>query len=225
MNSARRLLFGGLLVLVAFFGYLAAHAALKDGRASGGGAMEHSGQRAHRDRGLPSVVPVAPSTVVPLGVSDSERGAVAAAARYLQLLDQASTVATTETAVRAVTVPPLQREALTAEAGGAAVKRRLLAEGPAFIMGWRLGWRTLSYTPTTARIEVWAMGLVESQREVVAPSYSTTVCSLRWTSTGWAVFAATTRPGPTPPPDGSDPAAVASFVSSAAGFRPFGDAP
>lgn len=158
-------------------------------------------------------------------LDDSERGAAGAAAHYLQLLDEASVATTTEHAVRSATLPPLRSEALSAEAASAALKRRLLAKAPAIIMGWRLGWRALSYTPTTAVIAVWSMGVVESRPVVVASSYSTTVCSLRWTPTGWVVLAASTRPGPTPPPDGSDPAAVAAFIASAARFRPFGDAP
>ena len=150
---------------------------------------------------------------------------MAAAASYLRLLDQASIAPGTLARLRALTLAPLTAQALAAEAASAALARRISFTGRAFIGGWRLGWQVASYTPTTARVAVWTMGMVERAGEVVAPDWSTTACTLRWSAGGWKVSAAQTGSGPTPPSDGTDPAAVTAFVHSASVFHPFTDAP
>ncbi|MGH2870056.1 MAG: hypothetical protein ACRDNK_21110 [Solirubrobacteraceae bacterium] len=144
---------------------------------------------------------------------------------YLQLIDKGSVAAGTSAHIRAVTSPPLTAQALHAEAASAALARRISATGRAFTGGWRLGWQITSYTPTSARVAVWTMGMVESSAAVVPPYWSTTVCSLRWSAGGWKVSWAQTGAGPTPPSDGTDRAAVASFVRTATPFHRFTDAP
>lgn len=150
---------------------------------------------------------------------------MAAAASYLRLLDQASVAAGTLARLRALTLAPLTAQALRAEAASAALARRISFTGRAFLGGWRLGWQVASYTPATARVAVWTMGMVESAREVVAPDWSTTVCTLRWSAGAWKVSSARASAGPTPPSDGTEPAAVTAFARSASVFHRFDDAP
>ncbi len=107
-----------------------------------------------------------------------------------------------------------------------AVARKLAgASGATFTQGWRLGYRVDAYSPSRARVQIWTMGVMAGAAGVLAPAYSTTTCALRWSDDAWKVAAAQTTPGPTPPPDDSDPGAVTAFASAAARFRPFQDAP
>lgn len=218
MSAGRRLLYALVLVLVALVSYSLVEAVTGHGSRS---------SPVRRPRSLPEHTAATRSTPPRSSRSsnDSPLGAANAAALYLQVLDSASRSAATLRQVRALTVPPLTAQALRAEAVTAALKAKLSQPGPAFIRGWRLGWRLVAFDPRAARIAVWAMGMVQSPREVLAPSYSTTLCTLRWDDGGWRVSAAVTKPGPTPPSDGSDHSAVASFVRAANRFQTFVDAP
>jgi hypothetical protein len=217
MSAGRRLLYALVLVLVALVSYSFVEAVGQGGRSN----------QARPSRSLPRSAAATPSTqATPArGSTDSPRGAASAAALYLQVLDNASRSAATSRQLRALTLPPLTGTALQVEAASAALKAKLSQPGPAFIRGWRLGWRALSFEPHAARIAVWAMGMVQSPHAVLTPNYSTTVCTLHWTDGRWRVSAAATKPGPAPPTDGSDHSAVASFVREANRFRPFADAP
>lgn len=229
MTRTRRLLIGLALVAVALLGYAVAQGVLLSPasapRAAGAPPRLGSSSAAgHSPHSIASTgAPSAASTRG--GFAHSERGAVAAAASYLRLLDEGSVAAGTLARLRAMTSPPLTAQALAAEAASAALARRISFTGRAFFGGWRLGWRLDSYTSSTARAAVWTMGMVESAGEVVAPDWSTTVCTLRWSRGVWKVFAAQTSSGPTPPSDGTDRAAVLSFVRSASTFHSFADAP
>ena len=155
----------------------------------------------------------------------SEAGAVRSAVDYLELLDQAPSLSGVVSQLRAMTRPPLTEKVLRAEAVALTLTDALGAGGAGFTRGWRLGWRVTTYTQTTAQIAVWSMGIVESPAEIVAPDWSTTVCVLRWSPSGWKVAASHSSPGPAPPSPGASQAAVASFVRSADGFHAFADAP
>jgi len=229
MTPTRRLLVSAALVAVAVLGYVVAQTVLS----SRGSPPRPAGARA----GLQSPAAAgssprltasrgAPSAASPLGVfAHSEPGAVAAAADYLQLLDQASIAPDTLARLRTLTLAPLTAQALAAEAASAALAQRISFTGRAFLGGWRLGWQVASYTPTTARVAVWTMGMVERAGEVVAPDWTTTVCTLRWSAGAWKVSSARASAGPTPPSDGTDPAAVTAFARSASVFHRFADAP
>ena len=151
----------------------------------------------------------------------SPSGAVAAASNYLQLLDRASPAASAS--LRAATLPPLTGPALQAEAAASELKRKLTSG--AFVRGWRLGWRVDSYTPSSATVAIWTVGVVAGATEVVAPDWSMTVCTLRWSGARWRVSAAHNVPGPTPPSAGADPAAVSTFARAALAFHPYENAP
>lgn len=212
--------YGLSLLLVALVSYSIANAVL-----SGHAPAKSAG---HGKGGEPAGHEVAPVATAPTsyGVrTDTESGAATAAAHYLELLDDASPSGTTSQELRALTLPPLTQEAIRGESLGAAIKQRLNRAGRAFVAGWRLGWRAVSYAPAAAHIAVWAMGMVQSRGEVVAAQYSTTFCWLRWTDGRWKVFAARTVDGPSPAIDGSDPSVVVAFVREANRFRPFTDAP
>jgi hypothetical protein len=151
-------------------------------------------------------------------------GAVMAADTYLRALSpgQADSLIAT---LKAITLPPLTAQALQAQSTASALARRASASGPGFMRGWQLGWRIESYAPTLSRVAIWTMGLAAAPSEVVPPDWSTTLCMLQWSHGSWRVKAASTSPGPTPPPDGSDQPAVAAFARHASGFRGFSDAP
>lgn len=229
MTRARRLLVALALAGVAVLGYAVAQTALSSPRITPRAAGAPAGSKRSSAAGsssAPKASPAASSTAITQGfVTHSERGAVAAAVRYLSLLEEASAEAGTLAQLRAVTSSPLTAQALRAEAASAALARRISSTGRAFMGGWRLGWRVASYTPATARVAAWTMGTVESSAAVVAPYWSTTVCSLRWSADGWKVAWAQTSAGPTPPADGTDRAAVVSFVRAATAFHSFTDAP
>jgi hypothetical protein len=163
-----------------------------------------------------------PHTNSPL-VSDagSDRSAVVASAtRYLQLLDDPSPQAARSLA--ALTVSPLQPIALRAQAARASLEHNLATY--TFVGGWRLGWRIDELTSGYARVAIWTVGLVAGPREVMAPYWSTTLCTLRRLGSHWRVSAARTVPGPTPP-SAAAPASVAeAFARAAASFHRFDDA-
>ena len=182
--------------------------------------------RAALDGGPPArpamgAAPAPASSSVGATADRSPGGAVAAASNYLQLLDEASPTA--DASLRAVTLPPLTAQATQAEAAAVALTRRL--SPAAFVRGWRLGWRVDSYQSTSATVALWAVGVVAGPTEVVAPDWSTTVCTLRWSGRRWRLSAARTVPGPTPPTGGADPSAVATFARAAFALHPFQDAP
>jgi hypothetical protein len=219
MSSSRRLLSALVLVLVALLSYSVVEVVIGHGP----GAPDKTRAAQPRPQaGLTTPFTPAASAREP---DDSPQAAVAVAARYLEVLDEASRSRATSSQLRALTLPPLTQQALRVEAVSAALKQRLSDPGAAFVRGWRLGWRVISFTPRHARIGLWAMGTVQSSQEVLPPNYSTTLCALRLTGGGWRVFAAATKPGPTPPADGSDHRAVISFVRQANRFQPFSDAP
>jgi hypothetical protein len=154
----------------------------------------------------------------------SASGAVAAASSYLALVDDIPPTSLAPERLRFLTTPPVTTEALHAQAAAAALAHQLGSQRPAFIRGWRLGWRIDSYRSDEARIALWTVGMVYSAREVLAPYWSTTVCAVAWFGDRWRISAAQTTAGPTPPMDGSDPVAVAAFARAASNFHSFGNA-
>lgn len=227
MTRARPLLIGLALAGVALLGYVVAQTALSSPRSTPRmAAVAGSKPSMAAGRSSRTTSTATSSTATTQGfVAHSGRGAVAAAVSYLRLLDQASVAAATLAQLRAVTWPPLTAQALRAEAASAALARKISTSGRAFVGGWRLGWQITSYTPTSAGVAVWTMGLLESSAAVLAPYWSTTTFTLHWSAGRWRVSSAKTGAGPTPPSDGIDRAAVASFVSSATAFHSFSDAP
>ena len=210
MRRARLLI---AVVLAGVAGYLAVQAALGGSRVADRGRRGESAA-APTDLSLP---PPAAAT----GDGRSALGAVAAASRYLRLLDQAAPAAISS--LRALTLEPLRTRAAAAEATAIALERGLTA--PAFTRGWRLGWRVMSSSHTSATVAIWTVGVLDSPREMVSPGWSTTVCSLRWWGGRWMLTSARTVPGPTPPSNPSDPVLVARFARAAAALHPFDDAP
>jgi hypothetical protein len=160
-----------------------------------------------------------------LAIEPSPVEAVVAADGYLRALDPATTEGSSLVTLRAITLPRLTSQALRARAAAVTVAREASASGAGFMRGWQLGWRVISYTPPVARVAIWTMGLAAAPNEVVAPDWSTTLCTLRRVGRAWRVQEAATSPGPTPPSDGSDRAAVAAFARAAATFNSFNDAP
>jgi hypothetical protein len=199
-------------------GYALARLALASG--------QHAHARARSSRARPAATAKAsgarsPATAAARPSVRSALGAVVAATGYLRALEPAPPSASRRGLLRALTLPPLTNQALLAQATGATVWQRRSARGPALLRGWTLGYRVDSYTRPRARVTVWTMGLVASATEVVAPQWSSTVCAVRFTDGAWRVAAANTTPGPTPPQDTNNPAAVAGFARAAAAFKPF----
>ncbi len=155
----------------------------------------------------------------------SRLAAVAAAASYLHALDPAPPSAARQARLRDLTAAPFTAEALRAQASGAALAEQLWRRGPTFMRGWLLGYRLVSYTRARARVAIWTVGLVASAAEVVAPQWSTTVCTLAWSDGSWRVSGAQVTSGPTPASDSTDPAAAAEFARTAAPYQAFSDAP
>lgn len=92
----------------------------------------------------------------------SRLAAVAAAASYLHALDPAPPTASRQSRLRELTAGPFATQALRAQASTAALARSLARGGPAFMHGWLLGYRILSYARARARVAVWTVGLVAS---------------------------------------------------------------
>lgn len=222
MITTRGVLSVALLVGVAALGYLAGERLLAASTPSG---RDQPRTGLARPRARTAGVSRATSSSLNPTAQRAPRGAVATAATYLELLDRTSIMPGTGARLDAITLSPLTAQALAAAAAGGELLVRLARWGPAFVRGWRLGYSVESYSPALARVAIWAMGIVQSAREVLAPQYSTTMCTLRWVDGGWRVAAARTVAGPTPRLDGSDPAAVAAFARSADRFHAFGDSP
>lgn len=220
MTPIRRIALAAAVGAAALLGFLAVQLVADPGSASRSGSaaiqgMEHSTAEG-RSADATSEAPAGGRT---------PQGAAARAAAYLRLLDAASTTQAVTSQLRQATGAELTGQALAAESASTALERRIAGSGPAFVRGWRLGYRVDSYSPRFARISVWSMGMVQSRLEVLPPQFSTTVCTLRWEGDGWLVLAARTNAGPTPAPDGSNPSAVSAFVRAADTFEAFPDAP
>lgn len=220
MRPPRRIAWTAVIAAAAVLGYVVVELAV------GAGASRHMSPETASQSARPSRIRTSGRRVVETPIGErSPQGAVVSAAAYLGLLDAASETPQTVSRLRAATAPSFAGRALQAESEAVALSQRLARSGPAFVRGWRLGYRVDAYSPGIARVAVWAMGMVQSRLEVLSPQFSTTLCTLRWIEGGWRVVAARTNPGPTPPPDGSDPSAVSAFVRKANGYEAFGDAP
>lgn len=63
-----------------------------------------------------------------------------------------------------------------------------------------VGYRVETYSPTTAQVAVWYVGIVGSGATVTPQqSWRTQIVSLIWTNGAWKVTAFQSSPGPTPP--------------------------
>jgi hypothetical protein len=214
---SRRPLIAATVVVAAVVGYALAQLAF--GATHGAPATTQPGARsAHRQLPRP---PQASRPQSPY----SRLAAVAAAARYLHALDPAPPSTARQVRLRELTAAPFTAEALRAQASAASLAQQLSRRGPTFMRGWLLGYRLVSYTRARARVAIWTVGLVASPAEVVAPQWSTTVCTLVWADGSWRVSDAQVTSGPTPPSAGADPAATAEFARAADPYRSFSDAP
>ena len=232
MRTRRPLILGVGVVLTALVGYALAQLVLPQPggstRTATASSASTSAARAPLSEASGSAGPTRTVDGIPEGFARSPEGAVAAASNYLDALEQALSAGSARwgEVARALTVAPLTGQALSAEAAAGAIAHKVASAGtPTFIRGWGLGYRVDSYSPGSARVQVWTAGVMVGGAGVVAPEYSTTVCTLRWLDGDWKLAAAQSTPGPTPPVDGSDPAAVSAFASSATRFEPFSDAP
>lgn len=205
-----------LMLIAATAGYAGMQLAL-------GGPVEQSGTGSGKPRASATTKPARkPETRSPV-VSDNRGGwspVVATATRYLQLLDDPSLQAAKSLA--ALTLSPLRPLALRAQAAQASLEHHL-ATGT-FAAGWRLGWRIDELTSGRARVAIWTVGLVAGPREVLAPYWSTTSCTLRRLGSQWRVSAARTVRGPTPPGAAEPASASEAFARAAASFHRFADA-
>ncbi len=156
--------------------------------------------------------------------SDPAAAAVAAATGYVDALGEAPTQPAAGSQLATHTAQPLREQALHALVNERALASRLSRQGPAFLHGWLLGWRLDSFSPSRARVSVWAMGLVDAIGAVVSPDWSTTLCTLQQHDGQWEVVSALAASGPTPPPDGSDTGSVLSFARAALTFQPYTNA-
>jgi hypothetical protein len=151
--------------------------------------------------------------------------AVEVASEYLELVGAPQSSASARRELRAVTTGAFTSEALRAQAAAAAVATRIAAGGPSFVNGWLLGWRLVSASSSEARVAVWSLGTAAAKSAFIPPTWSTTVCTLRWLGNRWRVASASTSSGPQPPEQGSPDAAVMNFVGAARQFQVYPDAP
>lgn len=161
----------------------------------------------------------------PSGYVDTEPGAVAAAANFLGLSEAALLDGSGDwsTLVNALAIEPLRSQALAARPAER-LFARARAAGPWFARGWRLGYRIDAYAPSAARVGVWTFGIAVGQIPTVS-DWSTTTMQLRFTAGGWKIASSHVSPGPTPPPASAPQQAKNAFVSAAARFTAFHDAP
>jgi len=220
MSAARRVGWAAALAGAAALGYLAVQALTTTGSQGAAPSTRLRDAQHWADHS---------QTVQPAGAiaatDHTPQAAIASAAAYLRLLDSASETPATISELRELTATGFSGQALEAESQSATIARRIAQSGTSFARGWRLGYRLDSYDPASARVSVWSMGTVQSRLEVLAPDFSTTLCTLRWDGQRWRVVAARVTQGPTPPLDGSDPVAVRRFVRAASAFQSFPDAP
>jgi hypothetical protein len=213
---SRRPLIAGTLLTAALVGYPLAQLAFGTGHSAH--TTTQAGARAGRQTSRQ------PQTDQPRH-RRSQLAAVATAASYLHALDPAPASAVRQSRLRDLTAARFTAEALRAQASAAALAEQLSRRGPTFMRGWLLGYRVRSYTPARTRVAVWTVGLVASAAEVVAPQWSTTVCTLIWSRGSWRVSGARVTGGPTPPTDAAGAAAATAFARSADRYQSLSDAP
>ena len=115
---------------------------------------------------------------------DSPASAADTAASYLRVLDEQPAPTDVDAALRRLTAPQLTTRALQVRASISELGRKLNSAGATFVGGWRLGWRVDSYSSNRAVVSIWTVGAAAGPGDVVAPDWSTTVCTLEWAATG-----------------------------------------
>jgi hypothetical protein len=178
----------------------------------------------------PKPPPVGPAVPFPIkvqlpgGFDQSSAGAIDAAVAYVTagpaLLDMDSADAVG--AVRAVAA------AATADAQAEELRLRLAnlrralvgGNGPLRYYQSAIATRVEDFTPASARVAVWHVGVV-SKAGIAAPQagWAISVVELVWEAGDWKLERETVSPGPAPIPDSSAPPATAEDLDTAlAGF-------
>lgn len=172
---------------------------------------------------------------VPVGWSQSEEGAIGAAAGYASVLSRVWFLADGDRRHRALTAMAAP-EALvglqTAQDGvaagvargpfGASLNRRGVRS---MLRTSLLGYRVDQYTPTEAQIALWAVVLYGNDGGLAPQAlYATSTLRLRWAG-DWKLLEASTVPGPVPVHGQATPSPAQELVDAAEAFKEFGYAP
>lgn len=165
--------------------------------------------RAHPAR---AALPPAPPPSPPPGdaFAHTPTGAVAAATNWYLRAGQALMNGTLRQTVDALAAPAERWRGLGAWSVYAHVRLTMPGAGPYAVRQWPLGYRVVQYSPTTARVVMWALYVFETSLPGRETGYETNTITVRWLDGTWKF--AVMHAGPTLTPPG--PAATADQIAA-----------
>jgi len=182
---------------------------------SSGGASRARAQSANV-----AAVSTTPSTAPAPTATDrfahTPAGAAAAATAWCQTTTEAFIDGGWDRAVSTLTTGAFRAHALRYAAAAALVQRRLAAaHTPHTLRLSPLGYATLQYSPTSARVQVWQLYVLAISGPEADTEFTTATVALQWTDGDWKVTSAPPGPDLAPPAVSASPAQVATWIRSA----------
>jgi hypothetical protein len=112
--------------------------------------------------------------------------------------------------------PALEARIRPADSGAAALYRRLTAPNapPFAVRAWPLGYAVQQYSPTSARVRVWQLVVLEVARPTSVVGYNSATVLLQWMQGSWKTAGILQRPDLTPPGGSATAAQVAAWIDA-----------
>ncbi|MEA2199062.1 MAG: hypothetical protein QOJ25_3113, partial [Solirubrobacteraceae bacterium] len=161
------------------------------------------------------------------GFPHTPAGAATAATAWLQGAPDALTNGTWDATVSAFVTPTFQAVARRADPGAALMQSRLNAPHapPYAVRIWPLGFAVSQYSPTSARVRVWQLGVLEIARPTDVIGYTTTTVSLQWLGGDWKIAGILHGPALTPPGSTSTATEVTAWIAAVKQLHSYSYAP
>lgn len=135
---------------------------------------------------------------VPVGYSQTEEGAIAAAAAFSrQMSEVEGDDASYRQALLTMAAPAWRSHAEEIAKNTMAFIREQYGDGASADYS-PLRYRVVTCSSSSCTVEVWGVTVVSSQSDQLTESWSTVGLTLKWVDEDWRVAGQTSQPGPTP---------------------------
>ncbi|MDQ6804600.1 MAG: hypothetical protein M3065_06460 [Actinomycetota bacterium] len=157
---------------------------------------------------------------------DTPAGAIAAATAWGQTATQAGFNGTWATALRPLTTAAFWMRLKSGQRASALIHARITSlHTPFAIRRWPLGYAVESYSPTTAQVRVWELGVIGISGPFDVTAFDTRTVSLQWVDGDWKIADVSHGPDLTPPGRNASASLVASWVTAVDQLRSYSYAP
>jgi hypothetical protein len=157
-----------------------------------------------------------PNAIAPPMFPHTPAGAASAATAWLQ--DAALTLydGTWDTTMSSLATPAVQARLRPANASAAALYRRVTAPNapPLAVRAWPLGYAVQQYSPTSARVRVWQLFVLELARPANVVGYSSVTVLLQWTEGSWKTAGVHQGPDLTPPGSSATATQITAWIDA-----------